>query len=437
MRELGLAKIRGPLPVGLRLDHWQLHLLLGVDLRGERAQGPPASAPPVTWQVPGQLPLFSARPDFTRFDRARHTNLDNPTLIHALAVLEEICQTRGWSRYLRKEIVRALKVLLSGQAPGDIVLFSGVVQVDKLGHNVSRTAEVLHELGLLHDDRADTLGDWLERRVRQLASGIADDVRAWTHELRHGSPRRQPRKEGTVRTYVMAAHPVLLTWSATRTTLREITSDDAHTALSGMTGSHRRRTAVALRSLFRFCKRTHRIFRDPTVRLSGGPSNPSLPVPLPDQLLAEAARRATTPAARLVLALTAIHAARPTTLRHLLLDDVDLANRKITINGHTRLLDELTAHLIAEHLTHRRDRWPHTLNPHLFLSEQSGHDQKPMTEWWFNKQLRGLGITINQIRMDRQLEEASHTDPTHSISAQSSASVKPQLSGTPTRPDTY
>jgi hypothetical protein len=67
------------------------------------------------------------------------------------------------------------------------------------------------------------------------------------------------------------------------------------------------------------------------------------------------------------------------------LADVDLPGRRLIINGHTRRLDEVTAILLDRYLADRQRRWPHTLNRHLFLSEQTGHDQRPVSDWWLDK----------------------------------------------------
>jgi len=112
-----------------------------------------------------------------------------------------------------------------------------------------------------------------------------------------------------------------------------------------------------------------------------------------------------------VPALLAVHAARPGAIRHLKLDDVDHADRRITIDGHPRRLDDLTTDLLARYLADRRHRWPHTLNRHLFVSEQTGHDRRPVSEWWLKHQLGGTAATMNAIRMDRQLEEALARGP--------------------------
>jgi integrase len=69
-----------------------------------------------------------------------------------------------------------------------------------------------------------------------------------------------------------------------------------------------------------------------------------------------AADAATTPAARLVLMLAAVHAARAGAIRALLLDDVDLGNRRLTIAGRTRLIDEFSHQILLEWLDYRRTR---------------------------------------------------------------------------------
>jgi hypothetical protein len=62
----------------------------------------------------------------------------------------------------------------------------------------------------------------------------------------------------------------------------------------------------------------------------------------------QAAEAATTPAARLVLVLAAMHAARFKAIREIRLDDVDLGNRRITIGGRAPPLDDLTRQVLLE-----------------------------------------------------------------------------------------
>jgi hypothetical protein len=66
-----------------------------------------------------------------------------------------------------------------------------------------------------------------------------------------------------------------------------------------------------------------------------------------------------------------VHAARPGTIRELHLDDVDLGNRRLTVAGRSRPLDDLTRHVLLAWLEHRSRRWPGTANPHLIINQQT------------------------------------------------------------------
>ena len=137
--------------------------------------------------------------------------------------------------------------------------------------------------------------------------------------------------------------------------------------------------------------------------------------PLQPDEIKDAVTRATHPDARLALALAAIHAARPTTIRHMRLDDVDLGNRRLTIAGRTDPLDDLTHRALLEWLDYRRTRWPHTINPHLIISQQTAVETGPVGKVWMTRAFRGLTATLERLRMDRQLDEAlaRGPDPLH------------------------
>jgi integrase len=398
---------RGALPLGQQVGAWQLALLLA--LRGPRLRrraGRLEPSQPPHAQIPGQLRLFAVRHDVTRFDRARHANPASPFVRNAHAVARQLGEVRGWSHHLLDEVDDALLVLLSDYAPGDRIAYSQVAQVDRLGLNVSRTAEVLQHLGVLDDDRTPAFDAWLAELPGQLASGIAADVHAWAATLRDGGPRSTPRTERTVRNYLRTLRPHLLAWSARYRHLREVTRDDLHAIAGPLTGLRRKRTLVALRSLFGFCKRHGRIFRDPTTHVRPGTPDPGLRQPLGPEVIERAVRHATTPERRLLLALAVVHAVRPIAMRQLTVGDVDLPNRRITIAGHARRLDDLTRQVVGDYLAARRRRWPHTANPHLLLNAQTGHDDRAVSDSWLRQHFKGVGVTLNQLRMDRQLEEA-------------------------------
>ena len=110
--------------------------------------------------------------------------------------------------------------------------------------------------------------------------------------------------------------------------------------------------------------------------------------------------------ARLFVALAAVHGARPGHIRALQLEDVDLGNRRITIAGRDRPLDDLTYRCIGDWLAHRRDRWPKTANQHLVISFHTALGFGRVSAIYLAPALRGLPATLERLRIDRQLEEA-------------------------------
>lgn len=107
---------------------------------------------------------------------------------------------------------------------------------------------------------------------------------------------------------------------------------------------------VALRSLFRALRQERLIFRDPTRGISL-PAAARPPQPLPAGRVAGLLDRAGGPAARLVVALVAIHAVTEDDLIRLQAADLDLATSTLTIRrGYRRriiYLDEITAALAS------------------------------------------------------------------------------------------
>ena len=190
---------------------------------------------------------------------------------------------------------------------------------------------------------------------------------------------------------------------------------DVLTAVNPLTGSLRRQTFTSLRSLFGHARKTGRIFRDPTKGITSSLRPLNLLQPLQPEDIDQATAAASTPAARLALALAAVHAARPRSIRELHLSDIDLGNRRLTITGMTRPLDDLTRTLLLAWLQHRSTRWPGTANPHLIINQQTATTTRAVSENWLTDSYRGLTATLERLRMDRQLEEAlTHdADPLH------------------------
>ncbi|MGX1885355.1 hypothetical protein [Streptomyces sp. NPDC055287] len=49
--------------------------------------------------------------------------------------------------------------------------------------------------------------------------------------------------------------------------------------------------------------------------------------------------------------------------------------------------------------------------PHLIISEHTAQNEKPVSFHWLSDRFHESGVTPNQIRMDRQLEEALTRGP--------------------------
>lgn len=352
------------------------------------------------------------------FDRRRRADLANPTLVRARQLARTIGEARGWTRWVAGDVDRALVIVLSGHngSDGDTIRFSELFPVlRRYGLSVERTIEVLDHLGLFDDDRVPAFESWLQRKLADLAPGIRRDVEAWLRTLRDGGPRTRPRSLATVWAYLNEIRPVLVDWSARYDHLREVTHHDLLAAAERLHGSKRHHTLSVLRSLFRHCKKTGAIFRDPAARVRVGRQDYGVILPLLPEQISEATDAAATPAARLALALAAVHAARPKAIRDLQLGDVDLGNRRLVIAGRVHPLDDLTRHVLLAWLAYRRRRWPNTANPHLLLSQQSAMETGPVSRPWMTEAFRGLGATLERLRVDRQLDEAlAHgPDPLH------------------------
>ncbi|MFE0449094.1 hypothetical protein [Streptomyces fungicidicus] len=353
-----------------------------------------------------QLPLFTLPRDFRRFDRERHADLANPWLVRARQTARALGEVRGWSRWIVSDVDRALVIVLSGYREGESIRYSELFPALRVrGLPVVRTAEVLDRLGLFSDDRAPTVDRWLGRKLCGMSPGIRRDVEAWARTLVDGGPRSEPRARQTAWNYLNEIQPVLLEWSGCYDQLREVTRQDIIAAWDAATGKQRESRIVALRSLFRQAKKNGQIFRNPTIRIRVPRQTGGVLQTLVQADVDEAIATATTPDLRLIVALAAVHAARPKMIRTMQLEDVDLGNRRITVGGHIRPLDNLTRRAVMDWLGHRRSRWPTTANPHLLITQKTAVELGPAGKLWTTRATRNLTATLERLRVDRQLEE--------------------------------
>ncbi|MCX4632830.1 hypothetical protein [Streptomyces sp. NBC_01443] len=378
-----------------------------------RKPDPRPASPPGGWLQPA---LFEVCRDFTRIDPDQHADPDNPWLAWARHTAHRLGEARGWPRRIRLDVDRALIILMSQHVGGDVVRYSELhpaLQPRRL--NMELTIEVLDHIGVFLDDRAPSFEQWPERKLAGIAPGIRRDVEHWARLLHDGGPRSQPRDENTVWNYLNRIRPVLMDWSSGYDHLREVTRDDVLAQLDALHGGQRQHTLIVLRSLFRQAKKNGTIFKNPTSRIRVGQREYGILQPLEPEHINTSVAAVTKPADRLVLALAAVHAARSGAIRRFQLDDLDIGNHKLTIDGRIRRLDDLTLHVALECLEFRRRRWPDTANSHLLINKITALGTGPVSGVTLSEPFRGQAATLEQLRVDRQLEEAlvHGPDPLH------------------------
>ena len=383
-----------------------------------RPRKPPPAAVTGPRPQPVQLSLVTALPRSYRFgqiDLRTGPPPRNPWLAWALHLAHSMAENRGFDAVVHRELNRNLVMLLAGYASGDTIRVSDFHPVlTSAGASLAHTIEVLTAMGIVTDDRPATFDTWLQAKLDGLPPAIAEQAQRWARVLHDGSPRRRPRSPSTATNYLNAARPALLTWSLTYDHLREVTRDDVLGHLAQLHGDTRMAALVALRSLFTWARRERLIFTNPASHIRIGARTLPIWQPLAAAEITSAVQAATTPQARLCVALSAVHAARPAQIRAIRVSDSDLGNHRITIAGHARPLDDLTRRILIEWLAYRRRRWPHTANQHLLISKHSALREGPVSSAYILN-LRGLPATLERLRIDRQLEEAlaSGGDPLH------------------------
>ncbi|WP_155123670.1 MULTISPECIES: hypothetical protein [unclassified Actinoplanes] len=395
------------------------HLQLGGLRRVEPRPPPPA---PASWGPPVgvQGVLFDLNRDLSLFVRKEAAVCDDPRLFHAHAVSARLADRGGWSHHTVLGVNRALTAVLGCRPDdGQQIRMSELRQLGRRKMSAERTAEVLNEMGLLHDDTPDALAAWVDRQLDGLAPRIEHEVRHWIDFLRGRLPRSKSRPVEGVYRELAYLLPPLRAWSDRYDSLREVVRDDikAVAFARGQDLDYRTHQLTALRSLFRRLKRDQLIFRNPTTPLSlPGRDRLVAARPLPDEELRRAVSWAAGRPERTVLVGLAIgQALRPVQMRRLLVVDVNLGERMLVVEGQPWPLHDLTFNALTSYLDHRRTRWPNTRNPHLLITQQTAAEIGPVSKSWSKIVMKPLGITLVQLRQDRLLDEliAHGPDPLH------------------------
>ena len=247
----------------------------------------------------------------------------------------------------------------------------------------------------------------LVRRLAALPPPIAAEVQIWTRALRgHGPRAARPRGATTIQGYLGVLEVPLASWSAAYDSLRQVTTDDLTTQLAPLTGTTRLLTLSAMRSLFATLKVQRVLFANPAAPLTGRAFQPSPVLALDDALRAGILSRMNEPGQRLVVLLAGVHALRPAEICALTLDAPDRGDATLLISGRTRPLDRLTATHLRAWLEARHARWPASANPYLLVNQCTAGGVRPVSRSYVHQAMRQAGITAQNLRADRLLDEA-------------------------------
>jgi integrase len=112
------------------------------------------------------------------------------------------------------------------------------------------------------------------------------------------------------------------------------------------------------------------------------------------------------PGKRLIVLLAGVHALRPSQICALTLDAIGPATDSLLIGVRARPLDQLTAGHLRAWLRARHVRWPTTANPHLLINRSTAGGLKPVARGYIQDTVRRAGITAQDLRAGRLLDEA-------------------------------
>ncbi|WP_055717611.1 hypothetical protein [Streptomyces torulosus] len=159
-----------------------------------------------------------------------------------------------------------------------------------------------------------------------------------------------------------------------------------HLAACRLPGTDCVHTASGLRAVLTTLT-AHRITpRDPAVHLRVGTVPQTIPVPA-DTAPIRQALTSPKPATAAITALLAFHALRAAEIRRLPLDDArGLQAGRLHLPARTITLAEPVRARLVAYLTHRHRRWPHTANPHFFVTSRTALTTTLVSHLWLYRQ---------------------------------------------------
>jgi len=321
-------------------------------------------------------------------------------------------QARGWSLSTLRRVQHSLATLLASQPTHSRPLEAAAVRqfLHERHLTARRVVEFLTDQGLARVDEHATLDRWLARRLQPLPAPIQAEVQTWIQGLRGRGPRPgRPRRASTIQGYARAVTPALADWSARYQSLRQVTTEDVAAQLEPLAGPTRKLTLVVLRSLFRTLKARRLAFTNPTAGLATPREPPPAALGLAPARRAGLLGQLDRPDQQLIVLLVGVHALRPHQIRVLALDAVDLAAGTLRVGGRPRRLDALTGQALCGWLELRRRRWPASANPYLLVNQSTAGGLTPVTRGYVQAVFGRLGVTAEDLRVDRLLAEAEAT----------------------------
>lgn len=328
-------------------------------------------------------------------------DLELAEALHRVAA--EHAARHGWKASTTEPVQRGIRYLLATQdTPGAPIRESEVLPLSQLGISARGVLDVLADAAMLEPDREPAIVRWFRLQLAEFPERMQHELLVWFDVRRHGSttpPRYRPRSDHTTASQFRFALPALRRWATRYESLREVGREDVLAALPA-SGTPRATMLQGLRSIFRVLKARQLVFVNPTARLSV--PTPHRPIPAPIDLAAlRALLDADDPARAALAALLAFHAVRVWQLCALTLSD--LHDGRLHIGEQTILLADPVRKRLTVYLDYRARRWPATVNPHLFVNDQSHGRTRPVSPWWIRKR---LGMSGQAIRQDRILDEA-------------------------------
>lgn len=397
-----------------------IQLFMGVGTPASARPAQPEPSPPAPSAGFGQLRLskaaaarVAAHPNPGQRPRLRPADhLRRSEHRELLGAVVGYGQARGWSLSTLRRVQHSLAALLASQPTPTWPLEAAAVRQFLLERHLTalRVVEFMADQGLVHLDEHVALDRWLTHRLQPLAAPIQAEVQIWIQGLRGRGPRPgRARRAATIQGYVRAAAPALADWSARYQSLRQVTTQDVTGQLEPLAGPTRKLTLVVLRSLFRTLKARRLIFTNPTAGLAAPGAPPAPGLGLDPARRVGLLGRLDRPDQQLIVLLAGVHALRPHQIRVLVLEDVDLAAGILRVAGRPRRLDGLTGQALRGWLELRRVRWPASANPYLLVNQSTAGGLAPVTRGYVQAVFARLGVTAEDLRVDRLLGEVQAT----------------------------